>query len=69
MRLAEREMSFFIAAVAKSNGPEQAAASAEDRLEESDLMDGPSGSEARNWRAVTIASSARLANRFNSRAA
>ncbi|HXY52654.1 MAG TPA: hypothetical protein VEI01_24630 [Terriglobales bacterium] len=66
--LAERELASFIAAVAKSYGPEQAKLSAEDWLEESKLMDSPPRSEARNWRAVTIAASARLANRVNASA-
>jgi hypothetical protein len=51
--LAERELASFIAAVAKSYGPEQAKLSAEDWLEESELMDSPPRSEARSWRAVT----------------
>jgi hypothetical protein len=62
--LAERELSSFIAAVKASYGPEQAEVSAEDWLEESELMDSPPRSEERNWRAVTIAASARLANRI-----
>jgi hypothetical protein len=66
--LAERELSSFIAAVTKLYGPEQARLSAEDWLDESDLMDSPPRSEARTWRAVTIAASARLANRVNARA-
>lgn len=67
--LAERELSSFIAAVTKLYGPEQARLSAEDWLDESDLMDSPPRSEERDWRAVTIAASARLANRVNVRAA
>lgn len=67
--LAERELSSFIAAVNASYGPEQARLSTEDWLEESELMDSPPRSETRNWRAVTIAASARLANRFKSGAA
>ena len=66
MQLAERELSSFIAAVKASYGPEQAKVSAEDWLEESERMDSPSRSEARNWRAVTIAAAARLANRVHS---
>jgi hypothetical protein len=61
--LAERELSSYIAAVTKLYGPEQARISAEDWLDESDLIDGPPRSEARDWRSVTIAASARLANR------
>ena len=67
MHLAERELSSFIAAVTKLYGPEQARLSAADWLEESELMDSPSRSEARNWRAVTIAASARLAKRATTR--
>ena len=63
--LAERELSSFTAAVTELYGPEQARISAEDWLDESDLMDSPPRSELRDWRAVTIAASARLANRLN----
>ena len=65
--LAERELSSFIAAVTTLYGPEQAKLSAEDWLDESDLIDSPPRSEARNWRAVTIAASARLADRISAR--
>ncbi len=64
MHVAERELSSFMAAVTKLYGPEQARVSAEDWLEESVLMDSPPRSEVRNWRAVTIAASARLASRL-----
>lgn len=67
--LAEREMSSFIAAVKKLHGPEQASLSAEDWLDEAELMDSPPRSEEREWRSVTIAASARLAQRINVRAA
>jgi hypothetical protein len=67
--LAEGELSSFIAAVKASYGPEQAKLSAEEWLEESELMDSPPRSEMRNWRAVTIAASARLANRLEVKAA
>jgi len=63
--LAERELSAFIAAVTDLFGPEQARASAEDWLEESELMDSPPRSTARDWRAVSIAASARLAGRID----
>jgi hypothetical protein len=46
-------------------GPDQAALSAVDWLDESELMDSQRGSTSRDWRAVTIAASARLANRLN----
>jgi hypothetical protein len=65
--LAERELSSFLAAVAESYGQGQAGLSAEDWLHESALMDGPRRSEARKWRAVTIAAAARLANRVHAR--
>ena len=67
--LAERELSSFIGAVTGLFGSEQARASAEDWLDESELMDDQSRSEARNWRAATIAAAARLANRVNLKAA
>lgn len=67
--LAERELSSFIAAVTKLYGPDQAKLSAEDWLDESEVMDSPPRSEERDWRAVTIAASARLANRVNAKPA
>jgi hypothetical protein len=63
MHLAERELSSFVAAVTELYGPEQAQISAEGWLDESELMDSPPRSEARNWRAVTIAAAARLGSR------
>jgi hypothetical protein len=59
--LAERELSSFIAAVTELYGPEQARLSEKDWLDESELMDSPPVSTSREWRAVTIAASARLA--------
>jgi hypothetical protein len=64
MHIAERELSAFIRAVTQLFGPEEAKLSAEDWLDESELMDSPPRSTSRNWRAVTIAASARLANRL-----
>jgi hypothetical protein len=63
--LAERELYSFIAAVTGTYGPEQAKISAEDWLDEADLMDSPPRSEPRDWRSVTIAASARLASRVD----
>ena len=63
--LAERELSSFITAVAELYGPEEATLSANDWLDESELMDSPPRSEVRDWRAVTIAASARLASRVS----
>lgn len=66
---AERELSSFIAAVTKLYGAKHARLSAEDWLEESDLVDSPSRSKERDWRAVTIAAANRLANRINAKPA
>jgi hypothetical protein len=65
MPLAERELAAFMNAVTELFGPEQARLSAEDWLEESELSDTPPQSTSRDWRAVTIAASARLASRLN----
>ena len=62
--LAERELASFIGAVTELFGPEQARLSADDWLDESELMDSPPRSTSRDWRAVTIAASARLASRL-----
>ena len=62
--LAERELSSFIAAVTELYGPEQARLSEKDWLDESDSMDRPPFSTERDWRAVTIGASARLASRL-----
>ena len=64
-RLAERELSAFIAAVRETYGPHEAKLAAEDWLDEAELMDSPPRSEVREWRSVTIAASARLANRVD----
>lgn len=64
---AERELSSFIAAVTKLYGAEHAKLSAEDWLEELDLVDSSSRSRDRHWRAVTIAAANRLANRINAK--
>ncbi|HET6842856.1 MAG TPA: hypothetical protein VFK06_14445 [Candidatus Angelobacter sp.] len=66
MQVAKREFLAFISAVKELLGPEQAELSAVDWLDESELMDSQDGSARRDWRAVTIAASARLANRLNS---
>ncbi len=64
-RMAEHELSAFISAVKELFGPDQAQLSAVDWLDELELMDIPPGSTSRDWRAVTIAAAARLANRLN----
>ena len=65
VHLAERELSAFTSAVTQLYGAEQAGKAAEDWLDEAELMDSPPRSEVRDWRAVTVAASARLANRVN----
>jgi hypothetical protein len=64
MHRAEGELSAFLRAVKELYGPEQAGLSAEDWLNEAELIDSPPRSTSRDWRAVTIAASARLANRL-----
>jgi hypothetical protein len=65
IKMAERELSAFIRAVTELFGPEQARLSTEEWLDESELMDKPPRSSGRDWRAVTVAASARLANRVS----
>lgn len=62
--LAERELSAFITAVTRLFGPDQARLSADDWLDEFESMDSSSRPTGRDWRAVTIAASAKLANRL-----
>ena len=64
IHLAERELWAFIRAVAELYGPEQARFSTEDWLDESELMDSPPRSTSRDWRAVSVAASLRLAKRL-----
>jgi hypothetical protein len=64
IQIAEAELSAFMLAVAECYGAEQARLAAEDWLQESEFMDGRARSTRRAWRAVTIAASARLANRL-----
>ena len=65
MHLAERELSAFIAGVAELYGADQGRMSVEDWLDESGLIDVLPRSTHRDWRAITIAASLRLANRLN----
>ena len=64
--LAERELSSFVSAVTRLYGAVQAGLSAQDWLDEFGLA-GSSCCMDRNWRALTIAASARLARRLNIR--
>ena len=61
--LAERELASFMSAVNVLYGPIEARLSANEWLEESELIDSPPRSAVRDWRAVTIAAWARLASR------
>jgi hypothetical protein len=63
--MAEREFSAFISAVKELLGPDHAQLSAVDWLDGLELMDSHPGTTNRHWRAVTIAASARHANRLN----
>jgi hypothetical protein len=63
INMAERELSAFIRAVTELFGPEQARLSTEDWLNELEQKDTPPRSTTRDWRAVTVAASARFANR------
>jgi hypothetical protein len=60
---AEQELAAFIEAVKKLFGPHQARLAAEDWLAECELLDSPLQSTSRDWRAVTVAASARMALR------
>jgi hypothetical protein len=64
-QMAEREFSAFISAVNELFGPERAQISALEWLEELELMGSHPGSTSRDWRAITIAASLRLANGLN----
>lgn len=64
MQIEECELSAFVRAVTEMYGPEQARISERDWLDESDLLDDPPRSEIRDWHSVTIAASARLAEKL-----
>lgn len=66
--MAERELTAFMRAVTELFGSEQARLSAEDWLDESESMDSLPRSTTRDWRAVTVAAAARLANQLSLRA-
>ena len=65
MTMAERELGAFISAVTELFGSERARLAAQDWLDELALMEALPGLTSRDWRSITIASSARLANRVN----
>jgi hypothetical protein len=63
--LAERELFAFVCAVVELFGFEQAEISAEDWLDESELIDAAPRCTDRDWRSITVAASARLARRLD----
>ena len=63
--MAKRELGAFISAVTELFGSEQARLAAEDWLDELLLTEIQLGLTSRDWRLITIAASARLANRVN----
>ncbi len=65
MAMAERGIGAFISAVTELHGSEQAKLSAEDWIDELLLVDDLSITALCDWRAVTIAASARLASRLS----
>jgi len=65
MTMAKRELGAFISAVTEVFGSEQVRLAAEDWLHEFLLMETLPGLTSRDWRLITIAASARLANRVN----
>jgi hypothetical protein len=65
MSMAERELGAFISAVTELFDSEQVRLAAEDWLDELVLVETLPGLTSRGWRLITIAASARLANRVN----
>ena len=65
MHLAGRQLISVHRAVAQLFGTDQARISVEDWLDESGSIDASPRSTHRDWRAITIAASVRLANRLN----
>jgi len=64
LNIAERELSAFFSAVETWFGREQALLSAADWLDGIEQVLGPNQPCSRNWRAVTIVASSRLAHRL-----
>ena len=67
MTMAERELRAFISSVKELFGSDQARLAAEDWVDELVLMETLPGLTSRDWRLITIAASARLANRVDVR--
>lgn len=64
LNMAKRELSAFFGAVGTLFGPEQAKISAGDWVDVTEQVLGPNQPSSRDWRAVTIAASSRLAHRL-----
>jgi hypothetical protein len=65
MKLGERELGAFLHAVTELYGPEEAKISAQEWLNELDLLESIPGPTPREWRLVTIAAANRLSKRVN----
>src|SRR6202041_374501 len=63
INMAERELSAFLRAVTELFGPSQLGFWTRTGFEKPKLMDRPPRATSRDWRAVTVAASARLVNR------
>ena len=65
MDMAQRELGAFLHVVAESYGPEAAAISADDWLNELTLLDWVGEPTPSHWRLITIAAASRLAMRVS----
>ena len=65
MRTAERHLAAFARAVHELYGAEQARLAVEDWVEELELAGWPEGETAPDWRQITVAAAARLADRID----
>ena len=65
MIMAERELAALLGAVTELYGAEQAGIAAEIWLDELESMNSLPGPASRDWRAVTVAAVARLANHLS----
>ena len=64
IRMAERELGAFVAAVTDSYGSEQASIAAGDWIEEFEATRELPGLTHRDWRLITMAAAGRLASRI-----
>jgi hypothetical protein len=63
--MAERELAAFLHVVSELYGPEEANTSAQDWIDELELLDRIPAPTEREWRLLTIAAANRLAERIN----